>query len=73
MIKRIVAVPLWFVAGWMIAAMGAFVFGLPSWLVPLTAVSVAAFVGVDPAGWIWARAGTASASATARSALGEAS
>lgn len=72
MIKRIVAVPLWFVAGWMVAAMGAFVFGLPTWLVPLTAVSVAALVGLDPAGRIWARPAD-TASTTSRSPLAEAS
>lgn len=73
MIKRIVAVPLWFVAGWMVAAMGAFVFGLPTWIVPLTAVSVAAFVGLDPAGLFWPRAGVVPGSASARSPLGEVS
>ncbi len=72
MIKRVVAVPLWFVAGWMVAAMGAFVFGLPSWLVPMTAVSVAAFVGLDPAGLFWPRSSEPVPSG-ARSPLGEAS
>jgi hypothetical protein len=72
MIKRVVAVPLWFVAGWTVAAMGAFVFGLPSWLVPMTAISVAAFVGLDPAGWFWARP-SEPVSAASRSPLVEAS
>ena len=49
--KRVAAVPLWFLTGWMVAAMAAFVLGLPSWIAPLTAVSVAVVVALDPAGW----------------------
>jgi hypothetical protein len=58
--RRIVVVPLWFLTGWMVAAMAAFVLGLPGWIAPLTAVSVAALVALDPAGWFWARSETAS-------------
>jgi len=53
--KRVAAVPLWFLTGWMVAAMAAFVLGLPSWIAPLTAVSVAVAVALDPAGWFWLR------------------
>ena len=40
--KRLVAVPLWFLTGWMVAAMAAFVLGLPGWIAPVSAVVVAA-------------------------------
>ena len=53
--KRVAAVPLWFLTGWMVAAMAAFVLGLPSWIAPLTAVSVAVVVALDPAGWFSVR------------------
>ena len=53
--KRVAAVPLWFLTGWMVAAMAAFVLGMPSWIVPLTAVSVAVVVALDPAGWFSVR------------------
>lgn len=55
MSKRIAAVPLWFLTGWMVGAMGAFLLGLPSWIAPLVAVSVAVVVAIDPAGWLWSR------------------
>ena len=59
--KRVVVVPLWFLTGWMVAAMAAFALGLPAWIAPLGAVSVAALVALDPAGWFWARPESASA------------
>lgn len=63
MSKRIAAVPLWFLTGWMVGAMAAFALGWPSWFAVLTAVAVALVVAIDPAGWFWARpAHTASAS-----------
>lgn len=65
--KRIVVVPLWFLTGWMVAAMAAFVLGLPGWIAPMTAVAVAALVALDPAGWFSARPETTSADGSARS------
>ena len=64
--KRLVAVPLWFLTGWMVAAMAAFVVGLPGWIAPVTAVVVAAVVALDPAGWFSARPETTSADGSAR-------
>ena len=53
--KRFVAVPLWFLTGWMVAAMVAYVLGLPGWIAPIAAVAAAVLVALDPAGWFWAR------------------
>ena len=68
--KRIIATPLWFLTGWMVGAMAAFVVGLPSWIAPVTALCVAAVVALDPAGWFWVRSIdiTADANATRGSA-----
>ena len=65
--KRFVAVPLWFLTGWMVAAMAAFVLGLPGWIAPVTAVVVAALVALDPAGWFPARPEATPADGSARS------
>ena len=65
--KRLVAVPLWFLTGWMVAAMAAFVLGLPGWIAPVSAVVVAAVIALDPAGWFSAGPGTTSADGSARS------
>ena len=65
--KRFVAVPLWFLTGWMVAAMAAFVLGLPGWIAPVTAVVVAVVVALDPAGWFSPRTETTSADGSARS------
>ena len=65
--KRFLAVPLWFLTGWMVAAMAAFVLGLPGWLAPVTAVVVAVVVALDPAGWFSARPHAISADGSARS------
>jgi hypothetical protein len=67
--KRFVAVPLWFLTGWMVAAMVAFVLGLPGWIAPIAAVAVAVVIALDPAGWFSARPETTSADAPARSLL----
>jgi len=64
--RRVFVVPLWFLTGWMVAAMAAFVLGLPAWIAPLTAASVALLVALDPAGWFWARPETASAGRSVR-------
>jgi len=68
--KRIIATPLWFLTGWMVGAMAAFVVGLPSWIAPVTALCVAAVVALDPAGWFWVRSSdtTTDANATRASA-----
>ena len=48
--RRVVLVPLWFLTGWMVAAMSAFVLGLPVWIAPVSAVAVAVLVALDSAG-----------------------
>lgn len=58
--RRVVVVPLWFLTGWMVAAMAAFVLGLPGWIAPVGAVGVALMISLDPAGWFAARPETAS-------------
>lgn len=62
--KRIIATPLWFLTGWMVGAMAAFVVGLPSWFAPVTALCVAAVIAIDPAGWFWVRRNDKAADAT---------
>jgi len=51
--KRIAAASLWFVTGWMLGAMAAFAFGLPTALSPALGVLSAILVVADPAGLLW--------------------
>ena len=45
MVHRIALVTVWFLTGWMCAAMVAFVFALPTWIAPVIAVLAAAYIG----------------------------
>ncbi len=53
MSKRTIAMPLWFLTGWMIGSMTALVVGLPWWTAPFLAITVAAVVYIDPAHTFW--------------------
>jgi hypothetical protein len=45
MVNRIALVTVWFLTGWMCAAMFAFVVGLPTWIAPVVAVLAAGYIG----------------------------
>ncbi len=53
MALRIVSSTLWFLAAWSMTAIVAFAAGLPSFLAPVGAVTVAGLVFFDPAGILW--------------------
>lgn len=54
--KRNLATLLWFMVGWTIGAVVAFVAGLPSALAVVLGVALAAIVRWDPTGHLWASA-----------------
>jgi hypothetical protein len=53
--KRTAAALLWFLTGWMVGAMSAYVLGLPNLLAPVLATAAAILVAMDPAGLLWSR------------------
>lgn len=55
MVKRALAVWLWFVAVACTYGLVAYASGLPNAIGPFLGVAVAAFVGLDPAHVIWTR------------------
>lgn len=56
MSKRNLATSLWFMVGWTVGAVIAFVAGLPSALALIVGVGFAAIVRWDPTGHLWATA-----------------
>ena len=50
---RVIAVPLWFLAGWFVGAMMAWMIGLTALAAPAVAVAAAAFVYFDPGNVFW--------------------
>jgi hypothetical protein len=46
MTRRIALVTVWFLTGWMCAAMVAFAVGLPTWIAPFAAVIAATYIGL---------------------------
>lgn len=51
--KRALATILWFLTGWMVGAMVAYVVGLPTLLGAASAITVAVFVNADPFHLLW--------------------
>jgi hypothetical protein len=50
---RVIAIPLWFVAGWFVGAMVAWMLGLTALIAPAVGVAAAAFVYFDPRNVFW--------------------
>lgn len=57
--KRNLATFLWFMVGWTVGAVVAFVAGLPSALALVVGVGLAAIVRWDPTGLLWSRSAAA--------------
>jgi hypothetical protein len=53
--KRIAAAPLWFMVGWFIGSMTAWILGFGPFLAPIVAVALASLVVADPRHVIWDR------------------
>ena len=51
--KRLLAAPLWFMTGWFIGAVAAFLIGLDGALAPILAFVAASAVALDPRQMIW--------------------
>lgn len=50
---RVIAVPLWFLAGWFVGAAVAWMIGVTALMAPVVAVAAAAFVYLDPRNVFW--------------------
>jgi hypothetical protein len=66
MLKRIVAIPLWFVSVWLMYGLVAYFVGLPDRGGAVLGVLVAALVWLDPTGAFWRRSDSATADRRAR-------
>lgn len=55
MLKRLVAVPLWFISMWLAYALVAYFLGLPTDGGAVLGALTAAFIGLDPTGAFWGR------------------
>lgn len=53
MVKRTIAAVLWFVSGWYLGAMLAYILGISAVLGPILGISLAVVIGVDPLHRIW--------------------
>ena len=53
--KRIAAAPLWFLVGWFLGAVAAWILGAGPFLAPIAALALASFVVADPRHIIWGR------------------
>ena len=53
MVKRIAAAVLWFVSGWYLGAMVAYILGISAVLGPIFAIALAVVIAGDPMHRIW--------------------
>ena len=62
--KRVLSTVLWFLAGWYVANILAFVFGVSDIMGPVVGLAAAALIGGDPFHVIWTTKSTSSPVAT---------
>ena len=51
--KRVAATILWFLAGWYLAAVAAWLTGMPPAIAPILAIATAAVIWIDPRKRLW--------------------
>lgn len=72
MLKRVIAIPLWFVSVWLMYGLVAYFLGVPDSGGAILGALTAALIGLDPTGVFWGRHDLAIATEPARIGRGSA-